>query len=103
MEKNRNSIIAAMQELQKQMEGEGERTGLTSEDAVVEMVKELRQGEQPGDEEGWIANEDVHRYFARKEANEIEAALDEAEITAEQDETRYISDEVFRRIRERMK
>ena len=97
-----NSIIAAMQELQKQMEGEAERTGLTSEDAVVEMVKDLRRGEL-SDEEDWIANEDARRYFARKEVNEIEAALDEAELAAEQEETRYTGKEVFGRIRERVK
>lgn len=65
MEKNMSSVIAAMQELQKQMEGEAERTGLTSEEAVVELVKELRRGEQSGEEEGWIANEDARGYFDR--------------------------------------
>ena len=98
-----NPVIVAMRELQKQMEGEAERTGLTSEEDVIELVKELRRGKQSGEEECWIENEDVRRYFAQRGADDIEAALDEAEFTAEQDETRYISDEVFRRIRERMK
>ena len=103
MEKNMSSVIAAMQELQKQMEGEAERTGLTSEEAVVELVKEIRRGEQSGEKEGWIENEGVCRFFAQKEADEIEAALDEAELAARQDNTRYTGKEVFGRIRERMK
>ncbi len=37
-----NSAIYAMQLLQTQMEGEAERTGLTSEAAIMDMVKEIR-------------------------------------------------------------
>lgn len=37
-----NSAIYAMQVLQQEMVGEAERTGLTSEDDVMELVKELR-------------------------------------------------------------
>ena len=37
-----NSAIYAMQVLQQEMAGEAERTGLTSEDVVMELVKELR-------------------------------------------------------------
>ena len=37
-----NSAIYAMQVLQQEMAGEAERTGLTSEDDVMELVKELR-------------------------------------------------------------
>ena len=37
-----NSAIYAMQMLQQEMAGEAERTGLTSEDDVMELVKELR-------------------------------------------------------------
>lgn len=103
MEKNMNSVMAAMQELQKQMEGEAERTGLTSEEAVVELVKEIRRGEQSGEEDGWIENEEVRRYFARKGVDEIEAALDKADIAAEQEENRYTGKAVFGRIRERVK
>ena len=37
-----NSAIYAMQILQAQMEGEAENTGLTSDSAVMDMVKEMR-------------------------------------------------------------
>ena len=37
-----NSAVYAMQMLQKQMEGEAERNGLTSDDLVMDMVKEVR-------------------------------------------------------------
>ena len=37
-----NSAIYAMQVFQQEMAGEAERTGLTSEDDVMELVKELR-------------------------------------------------------------
>ena len=37
-----NSAVYAMQMFQKEMAGEAERTGLTSEEAVMELVKELR-------------------------------------------------------------
>ena len=37
-----NSAVYAMQMLQKQMEGEAERNGLTSDDFVMDMVKEVR-------------------------------------------------------------
>lgn len=37
-----NSAVYAMQVLQQEMAGEAERTGLTSEDDVMELVKELR-------------------------------------------------------------
>ena len=37
-----NSAIYAMQVLQQEMAGEAERTGLISEDDVMELVKELR-------------------------------------------------------------
>ena len=37
-----NSAVYAMQMLQKEMAGEAERTGLTSEEAVMDLVKELR-------------------------------------------------------------
>lgn len=37
-----NSAIYAMQMLQKDLQGEAERTGLTSEEAVMDLVKELR-------------------------------------------------------------
>lgn len=37
-----NSAAYAMQMLQKQMEGEAERNGLTSDDLVMDMVKEVR-------------------------------------------------------------
>ena len=38
-----NSAVYAMQMLQKQMEGEAERNGLTSDDLVMDMVKEVRE------------------------------------------------------------
>lgn len=42
-----NSAVYAMQMLQKEMAGEAERTGLTSEDDVMALVKELRdEGER---------------------------------------------------------
>lgn len=37
-----NSAVYAMQVLQSEMTGEAERTGLTSDDDVMELVKELR-------------------------------------------------------------
>lgn len=37
-----NSAVYAMQLLQNEMAGEAERTGLTTEDDVVALVKELR-------------------------------------------------------------
>ncbi len=37
-----NSAVYAMQVLQKEMAGEAERTGLTSEDDVMALVNELR-------------------------------------------------------------
>lgn len=37
-----NSAVYAMQMLQKQMEGEAERNGLTSDNLVMDMVKEVR-------------------------------------------------------------
>ena len=37
-----NSAVYAKQMLQKQMEGEAERNGLTSDDLVMDMVKEVR-------------------------------------------------------------
>lgn len=41
-----NSAVYAMQVLQKEMDGEAERTGLTSDDDVVELVKELRNEDE---------------------------------------------------------
>lgn len=38
-----NSAIYAMQILQSQMDGEAENTGFTSDDAVMDMVKEIRK------------------------------------------------------------
>ena len=37
-----NSAVYAMQILQAQMADEAEKTGLNSDDAVMEMVKEIR-------------------------------------------------------------
>ncbi len=37
-----NSAVYAMQVLQREMAGEAERAGLTSEDDVMNLVKELR-------------------------------------------------------------
>ena len=37
-----NSAVYAMQVLQSEMRGEAERTGLTSEEDVMALVKELR-------------------------------------------------------------
>ena len=37
-----NSAVYAMQMLQSQMSGEAENTGLTSERAIVDLVKEVR-------------------------------------------------------------
>jgi len=37
-----NSVVYAMQILQAQMADEAEKTGLNSDDAVMEMVKEIR-------------------------------------------------------------
>lgn len=40
-----NSAIYAMQILQKDMQGEAERTGLNSEDDIIALVKDLRNEE----------------------------------------------------------
>jgi len=37
-----NSAVYAMQKLQAQMAGEAEKIGLNTEDAVIDMVKEIR-------------------------------------------------------------
>lgn len=42
-----NSAVYAMQVLQSEMQGEAERTGLTSDDDVMALVRELRdEGDQ---------------------------------------------------------
>ena len=41
-----NSAVYAMQVLQQEMTGEAERTGLTSEDDVTALVKELRNEDE---------------------------------------------------------
>ena len=41
-----NSAVYAMQVLQNEMRGEAERTGLTSEDDVMALVKELRNEDE---------------------------------------------------------
>lgn len=41
-----NSTVYAMQVLQKEMAGEAERTGLTSDDDVIALVKELRNEDE---------------------------------------------------------
>ncbi len=40
-----NSAVYAMQMLQQAMAGEAERTGLTSEEDVVDLVKEIRDAD----------------------------------------------------------
>ncbi len=41
-----NSAVYAMQVLQNEMAGEAERTGLTSDDDVMALVKELRNEDE---------------------------------------------------------
>ena len=41
-----NSAVYAMQALQQEMTGEAERTGLTSEEDVMALVKELRSEDE---------------------------------------------------------
>lgn len=41
-----NSAVYAMQTLQSEMRGEAERTGLTSEEDVIALVKELRDEDE---------------------------------------------------------
>ena len=41
-----NSAVYAMQVLQSEMRGEAERTGLTSDEDVMALVKELRNGDE---------------------------------------------------------
>lgn len=41
-----NSAVYAMQVLQSEMRGEAERTGLTSEDDVMALVRELRDEDE---------------------------------------------------------
>lgn len=43
-----NSAVYAMQVLQQEMAGEAERTGLTSEDDVMALVKEFRNEDEKG-------------------------------------------------------
>lgn len=37
-----NSAVYAMEVLQRQMQGEAERTGLTSDEAIMDLVKQIR-------------------------------------------------------------
>ena len=37
-----NSAVYAMEVFQKQMQGEAERTGLTSDEAITDLVKQIR-------------------------------------------------------------
>ena len=41
-----NSAVYAMQVLQSEMAGEAERTGLTSDDDVMAVVKEMREADR---------------------------------------------------------
>ena len=41
-----NSAVRAMSELQDALEGEAERLGLTTEEDVVELIKEIRYGDE---------------------------------------------------------
>lgn len=41
-----NSAIYAMQLLQKEMEGEAERTGLTSDEDIMALVKDMRDADK---------------------------------------------------------
>lgn len=41
-----NSAVYAMQVLQREMAGEAERTGLTSDEDVMQLVKELRNEDE---------------------------------------------------------
>jgi len=41
-----NSAVYAMQVLQREMAGEAERTGLTSDDDIMALVKELRNEDE---------------------------------------------------------
>ena len=41
-----NSAVYAMQVLQSEMRGEAERTGLTSDEDVMALIKELRDGDE---------------------------------------------------------
>ena len=41
-----NSVVYAMQKLQNEMDGEAERASLTSEEAVMVLVKELRNEDE---------------------------------------------------------
>lgn len=41
-----NSAVYAMQVLQKEMAGEAERSGLTSDDDIMALVKELRNEDE---------------------------------------------------------
>ena len=41
-----NSAVYAMQVLQREMAGEAERTGLTSDDDVMALVKEMREADR---------------------------------------------------------
>lgn len=41
-----NSAVYAMQILQREMAGEAERTGLTSDDDVIALVRELRNEDE---------------------------------------------------------
>ena len=41
-----NSAVYAMQMLQQEMSGEAERTGLTSEDDIMALVRELRNEDE---------------------------------------------------------
>ena len=40
-----NSAVYAMEVLQRQMQGEAERTGLTSDEAIMDLVKQIRSAD----------------------------------------------------------
>lgn len=59
-----NSAVYAMQVLQKEMAGEAERTGLTSDDDVMALVKELRNEDfRCAFDLGISSDSDRERYF----------------------------------------
>ena len=62
-------------------------------------MSELKKGELSGEQNGWLSEEDVEKHLKELTSNSIEAKLDEADLQAKTDPTRYTHEEVFSSIR----
>ena len=65
------------------------------------LMSELKKGELSGEQNGWLSEEDVEKHLKELTSNSIEAKLDEADLQAKTDPTRYTHEEVFSSIRKK--